>query len=112
MRRAFLMAIVLAGQGMIARAEDLPVQSCTHGKPHHCEKYGRGLCLKTNSLANRDEACEQWTFACVDCQTAIGNCFERSTEPVLEGSAECTACRAEMNSCMAAADKQYWPNRQ
>lgn len=108
---AAVFAVTMLGGTASRAGDDEMVYKCERGRPHYCLKYGQGLCRKTNSLPNKDQACEDWTEACVECQTAIGNCFERSAEPVLQGSAECTACQAEMHSCMEAADKQYWPNR-
>ena len=94
-----------------ALAEDMAVDTCAQGKPQYCFKYGQTTCRKKNSLPKAAEACEQWTLACVEGQTAIAYCFERSAEPILDGSAECTACRAELEACMVQTDKQYWPNR-
>lgn len=107
----FLAVLAILAANPRAMFADEMIYKCERGRPHYCLKYGQGVCTKTNSLANKAQACEQWTEACVDCQTAIDNCFERSPEPVLQGSAECTACRAELQTCMAAIDSKYWPNR-
>ena len=107
-----LAALMLTLWAVGANGEDVPLYSCARGKPHYCLKYGQGICRKHNSLPDAAAACEQWIQECIECQTAIANCFERSAEPVFDGSAECTACRAEMQACMTLADKQYWPNRQ
>ena len=105
-------ALALLFPAVQAGAEDLPTFSCAQGKPHFCYKQGQGTCRKNNARPDAQAACELWTEACVECQAAITNCFERSAEPVFEGSAECTACHAELTACMAAVDKEYWPNRQ
>ena len=95
-----------------ATADDLPTFSCAQGNPQLCYAQGQGRCRKANARTDAQSACELWTDGCVECQSAISNCFERSAEPVFEGSAECTACHAELVACMAAVDKEYWPSRE
>ena len=106
---AALMALVASCS--TALGDDVPVYGCERGRPHYCFKYGQALCRKLNSHADAEAACAEWTQACVECQSAISNCFERTPEPVLQGSAECTACQTEMKACMDVIDKEYWPNR-
>lgn len=103
--------LIMCGAVTMAAAEDIPLMACARGRPHYCLKYGQGQCPKKNSAPNAAYACEQWTQACIECQTAIAYCFERTPERILEGSAECTACHAELNACMKSIDKEYWPNR-
>lgn len=95
-----------------ATADELPMFSCPQGNAQLCYAQGQGKCRKSNARADAQSACELWTDACAECQAAISNCFERWAEPIFEGSAECTACHAELTACMAAVDKEYWPTRE
>jgi hypothetical protein len=95
-----------------AWADDLPTFACAQGNPQLCYAQGQGKCRKANARPDAQAACELWTEGCVECQAAISNCFERSAEPIFEGSAECTACHSELIACMAAVDKEYWPTRE
>ncbi len=111
---AAALAALLVVPAYIAPAwgDDLPTFACAQGTPQLCYAQGQGKCRKANARPDAQAACELWTDGCVECQAAISNCFERSPEPVFEGSAECTACHAELVACMAAVDKEYWPTRE
>lgn len=98
--------------GWQARADELPMFACAQGNAQLCYAQGQSRCRKSNARADAPSACEIWTEACLECQAAISNCFERWSEPILEGSAECTGCHVELTACMAAVDKEYWPNRE
>lgn len=108
---AFAAVLLTLMHAAPASADELPTFSCSQGNPQICYAQGQGACRKSYAGHDAQADCELWTDACVECQAAISNCFERSAEPIFEGSAECTACHAELVACMAAVDKEYWPDR-
>ncbi len=112
MAAAALAVLLMLLTSVPALPDEIPPFTCAQGNPQLCYAQGQGKCRKANTRPDAQSACELWTDACVECQAAISNCFERSDEPVFEGSAECTACHAELVACMAAVDKEYWPTRE
>lgn len=82
---------------------------CRIGKPSYCFKYGQTFCRKDNVLPDREQACADWTAACLDCHGFIPKCLGGTRPPT--ASPLCRACESEWRSCMHVIDDAFWPNR-
>lgn len=111
LRGAFALLASAAFAALAHAGEDMTEMNCKADLPTVCYEQGQAECAKSNAHPDKQTACAAWVDGCAECQAGIQYCFERSKEPVLDGSAECTACKEEVAACMAALDKEFWPNR-
>lgn len=95
--------------GCSARPAEAVEFGCRIGKPAYCFKYGEMFCLKESSRPDRQQACVDWTSACLACHARIPECLGGERPP--HKSPLCARCQAEWHGCMHEIDKLYWPNR-
>lgn len=107
------LALVGAALAMAAAMTAPPATAvefgCQIGKPSYCFKYGQMFCLKENALPGREQACADWTSACLACHARIPECLG-GTRPSHK-SRLCRACDRDWRACMHAIDAAFWPNR-
>lgn len=107
MRYLQIFVAILSGALLVPLPAHAQSPSCHIGKPSYCFKYGGEICEKVN--ARGKDACPTWTKACIDCHTAISECFGHKRP--LADSAQCSRCSAAWSACMKRIEKRYWPNR-
>ncbi len=112
-RTARGLSALAAWAALIAAALSAPASALEHlchiGKPSYCFKYGQMFCLKDNTLPDRQQACADWTAACLQCHGFIPQCLGGTRPP--QSAPLCKSCEAEWRQCMHAIDEAFWPNR-
>lgn len=103
------LAMAVAALTAVAGSAGAIEFGCRIGKPSYCYKYGQMFCLKENDLPGREQACADWTAACLACHALIPQCLGGARPP--HNSPLCRTCGDEWHGCMRAIDAAYWPNR-